>query len=172
METETVNSIKYLIGDATEPQGEGFKVVVHICNSIGGWGAGFVMALSKKWKQPEKKYREWYAKKKSSIGRPFGLGEIDLVKVENDIIICNLIGQEDIASRANVPPIRYDAVEKGLEALSNILQKHKGSSVHGPRFGSGLAGGTWDKIEAIIIKTLIEKGISVTIYDLKDQQNN
>lgn len=40
--------IHYVTGDATEPIGEGEKIIAHICNDQGGWGAGFVLALSKK----------------------------------------------------------------------------------------------------------------------------
>ena len=42
--------ILYIKGDATAPIGSGVKVITHICNDIGGWGKGFVLALSKKWK--------------------------------------------------------------------------------------------------------------------------
>ena len=40
--------ILYIKGDATAPIGSGVKVITHICNDIGGWGKGFVLALSKK----------------------------------------------------------------------------------------------------------------------------
>jgi O-acetyl-ADP-ribose deacetylase (regulator of RNase III) len=53
-------SISYIKGDATNPAGQGNKIIVHICNDIGGWGKGFVMAISKRWKEPERKYREWF----------------------------------------------------------------------------------------------------------------
>ena len=46
--------ILYIKGDATAPIGSGVKVITHICNDIGGWGKGFVLALSKKWKMPKK----------------------------------------------------------------------------------------------------------------------
>lgn len=52
--------ILYIKGDATAPIGSGVKVITHICNDIGGWGKGFVLALSKKWKMPEEAYRQWY----------------------------------------------------------------------------------------------------------------
>ena len=42
--------INYLTRDATAPTAIGNKIIVHICNDIGAWGKGFVMALSKKWK--------------------------------------------------------------------------------------------------------------------------
>ena len=30
--------IKYIKGDATNPKGSRTKVIVHICNDVGGWG--------------------------------------------------------------------------------------------------------------------------------------
>ena len=39
-------------------------------------------------------------------------------------------------------------------------------SVHMPRIGCGLAGGTWERIEPLIVKVLCERGIPVTVYDL------
>ena len=59
--------INYLNGDATNPTGNGNKIIVHICNDIGGWGKGFVMAISKRWKQPEHQYREWFKTKDNNF---------------------------------------------------------------------------------------------------------
>ena len=52
-------SLNFIIGDATQPVGEGTKIIVHVCNDIGGWGRGFVVALSKRWPEPERRYRAW-----------------------------------------------------------------------------------------------------------------
>lgn len=57
------NEIIYITGDATSPAAKGNRIIVHICNDIGGWGKGFVMAISKRWPEPEKMYREWYKSK-------------------------------------------------------------------------------------------------------------
>ena len=43
-----MKEIIYLKGDATSPQVSGYKIIVHICNNRGSWGAGFVMAISEK----------------------------------------------------------------------------------------------------------------------------
>jgi hypothetical protein len=40
--------IAYHVGDATMPVGDGPKILVHICNNIGAWGRGFVVALSRR----------------------------------------------------------------------------------------------------------------------------
>jgi O-acetyl-ADP-ribose deacetylase (regulator of RNase III) len=55
-----MTSIHYVRGDATRPQGEGTKIIVHCCNTVGAWGRGFVLALSRRWLSPERAYRLWH----------------------------------------------------------------------------------------------------------------
>ena len=160
-----MGKINYVTGDATDPQAEGKKIIVHVCNNVGAWGAGFVVALSKKWKEPEARYH---------AQTEYHLGEIDIVQVEEDIAVCNLIGQESTAGRNNnaaLPPIRYVALEYGLRQIAlthSFAEIGTGDSfsVHMPRLGSGLAGGNWKIIEAVIEETLCKAGVSVTVYDL------
>ena len=73
--------IKYVVGDATQPIGDGPKIIVHIVNDIGAWGSGFVLALSSRWSTPEQSYRSWWSR--SDV--PFNLGEVQIVKVEDEI---------------------------------------------------------------------------------------
>ncbi len=153
-------SINYVIGDATRPVAEGQKVITHICNDIGGWGKGFVVALSKRWKQPEQEYRKWYASQEN-----FQLGSAQFVEVEPDIVVANIIGQHKIKFEGDTPPIRYEAVRAGLQKVAEYAAQ-RGASVHMPRIGAGLAGGKWETIEAIIQEELTQKGISVMVYDL------
>jgi len=154
-------NITYLIGDATSPTSTGNKIIVHICNDIGAWGKGFVMALSKKWKAPEKEYKTW-----AKSGVQFQLGEVQFVQVEPDIWVANMIAQRDIKtkSKRDLPPIRYEAVQQALSKV-NTFAKQREASIHMPRIGCGLAGGTWDKIEPIINNELATRGIAVTVYD-------
>ena len=156
-----MKDIQYTKGDATAPQSEGNKIIVHICNDIGGWGKGFVMAISKRWKKPENQYREWF---KSKDG--FELGKVQFVQVEEDLSVANLIGQHKINKDENGnAPIRYNAIEDGLKEVA-LFAKENNASIHMPRIGCGLAGGKWEMIEPIIIlKTLSENNIEVTVYD-------
>ena len=39
-----MTAIQYLTGDATAPTASGNKIIAHVCNDIGGWGKGFVLA--------------------------------------------------------------------------------------------------------------------------------
>lgn len=76
-----------------------------------------------------------------------------------------MIGQHKIyKDELGNPPIRYEAIAKALAKLG-VFAKEINASVHMPRIGCGLAGGTWDKIEPIINATLIANGIEVFVYD-------
>lgn len=152
--------ISYLIGDATHPQADGAKIIVHICNDIGGWGKGFVLALSKRWKQPEQEYRKW-----ANSGDDFQLGAVQFVPVGETITVANMVAQRDIRrSSRGVPPIRYEAVEQCLLQVATRARE-AGASVHMPRIGCGLAGGKWEEIEPIIQRTMGDD-IPVFVYDL------
>jgi O-acetyl-ADP-ribose deacetylase (regulator of RNase III) len=155
-----LNPIVYTEGDATNPAGKGNKVIVHVCNDAGFWGKGFVLAVSRRWKEPEGAYKDWFKN-----GQDFSLGKVQFVQVENDLWVANLIGQHKITkSRNGPPPIRYEAVKEGLASVQ-MFAKNINASVHMPRIGCGLAGGTWDRIEPLIQKELSHKAIVVTVYD-------
>jgi len=153
--------ITYLKGDATIPQSAGQCIICHICNDVGGWGKGFVLAISKRWPEPEARYREWYRERRAN---DFGLGVVQFVKVEASVWVANLIGQRGVRSVQGVPPIRYEAIEDGLGRVARFAAEHR-ASVHMPRIGCGLAGGTWDRIEPLIAKAFSEFGLHVTVYD-------
>lgn len=76
-------TISYVVGDATEPLGAGPFVIAHVCNDLGRWGAGFVLALSKRWKQPEAEYRRWFRGAAADLPS-FALGEVQFVQVTEE----------------------------------------------------------------------------------------
>jgi len=150
--------ITYIKGDATKPIGDGPKIIAHICNNKGGWGRGFVLALSSRWKEPELEYRKW------SKTSDFKLGEVQFVRVEPMIVIANMISQNGYFSSSNLTPICYKSLKRCLGILS-VNAKYSKSSVHMPRIGTGLGGGDWVIIEKLIQDTLTD--INVFVYDLK-----
>lgn len=151
-------------GDATRPTAPGPKIIVHVCNDVGGWGAGFVVALSKRWPEPEAAYRAWAA----GGDAPFALGEVQLVEVTSDddhpLFVANLVGQHGLRTQGGVPPIRYPAIADGLARVAEHARRLC-ASVHMPRIGCGLAGGTWDEIGPLVEAALVEAGVDVTVYD-------
>ncbi|MBB5867738.1 O-acetyl-ADP-ribose deacetylase (regulator of RNase III) [Allocatelliglobosispora scoriae] len=148
-------------GDATSPQAKGPKVIAHICNDLGGWGKGFVVAISDRWPEPERDFRAWH---RGRAGNDFGLGATRLVQVRPDTWVANMIGQHGMKTGSKGPPIRYDAVQRCLDALAGPVIE-LGASVHMPRIGCGLAGGTWSRIEPIVVAALCERDVRVTVYD-------
>jgi O-acetyl-ADP-ribose deacetylase (regulator of RNase III) len=160
-----MTDVKYLKGDATCPQAKGTKIITHVCNDLGRWGKGFVMALSGRWSEPERAYRDWH---RGRADNDFGLGSVMFVQVEPYIWVANMVAQHGVNGSSRMPPIRYEAVEA---CLSKVAQKAQelNASVHMPRIGCGLAGGKWDEIEPIIVKTLCENEVSVTVYDLASE---
>ncbi|MCX5296206.1 macro domain-containing protein [Streptomyces sp. NBC_00193] len=148
-------------GDATSPQARGPKIIAHVCNDLGGWGKGFVLALSKRWSEPEAAYRAWH---RGRSGNDFALGAVQLVQVRPDIWVANMVGQHGIRTGSGGPPVRYEAIERCLDRLAAHATE-RGASVHMPRIGCGLAGGKWSRIEPLIRDELCAKGIPVTVYD-------
>jgi O-acetyl-ADP-ribose deacetylase (regulator of RNase III) len=156
--------LSYVPGDATSPQAAGPKVIAHICNDLGGWGKGFVVAVSRRWPEPERDYRDWH---RNRARNDFGLGAVRLIQVRPDIWVANMIGQHGMRTGSKGPPIRYDAVDRCLAALAAAEPVERlGASVHMPRIGTGLAGGRWERIEPLIITRLSARDVAVTVYDL------
>jgi O-acetyl-ADP-ribose deacetylase (regulator of RNase III) len=162
------SKINYVKGDATRPIGEGNKLIMHVCNDIGKWGKGFVVALSKRWKEPELAFKKWYKSKEN-----YALGEVQFVNVETTIWVANIIGQHKIVTKTNTynpdgslyVPVRYEAIDNALKNVV-VFAKNNTTSIHMPRIGCGLAGGKWEIIEPMIIKHLTENRIEVFVYDI------
>ncbi len=169
--------ITYLAGDATCPQATGPKIIAHVCNDTGGWGKGFVVAISARWPAPEECYRRWYKLREAAEGGElqratpgaivsttgdFQLGEVQLVQVLPDTYVANMIGQAGTRTGPKGPPIRYPAVQAALAKVAAFAGA-LGASVHMPRIGCGLAGGKWERIEPLIEEALGDH--RVLVYD-------
>ena len=156
-----MTDLRVVRGDATSPQAKGTKIVAHVCNDLGGWGKGFVLAVSKRWPESEREYRAWH---RGRAGNDFALGAVQLVRVQVDVFVANMIGQHGMRRGSGGPPIRYPAIEQCLNALADHAVC-LGASVHMPMIGCGLAGGRWELVEPLITKSLCERDVPVTVYD-------
>ncbi len=128
----------------------------------GAWGAGFVMALSARWQEPEWSYRALTAEYSPN---PIPPGLVRFVRVEHDIQVANIIGQNGVGPRLNgKPPVNYQALLDGLLKVESVAA-HKGASVHMPRIGCGLAGGQWEFVRQLVGVGLCAFDIPVFVYD-------
>lgn len=159
-----MSGITYVRGDATVPSVKGVKVIAHVCNDIGGWGKGFVLAVSRRWPEPEAAYRAWH---RDRAANDFGLGAVQLVRVERYVWVANMIGQRGIRTGSKGVPVRYEAIDTALARLADRATELN-ASVHMPRIGCGLAGGKWSRVEPLITERLVRRGTPVTVYDHGD----
>jgi O-acetyl-ADP-ribose deacetylase (regulator of RNase III) len=152
-------SLHYVQGDATKPVGAAeVKIIPHVCNSLGKWGAGFVLAVSKVYPEAEKVYRN---------ANSYELGSVQFVEC-GDVVVANMIAQWGIrpvkdGSKGGCPPLRYSALFEAMEKVAKWVESSgKKCEIHGPKFGAGLAGGDWRVIEAFIKQ--LWGGLEVYIY--------
>jgi O-acetyl-ADP-ribose deacetylase (regulator of RNase III) len=156
-------AIQFVRGDVTAQQGSGPKIIAHICNDVGAWGKGFVLALSRRWPEPARAFKLWYRERGQN---DFALGNVQVVAVADSLWVANMVAQHGLKPAQGVPPIRYEALGQCLEKLAADA-KSRNASVHMPRIGCGLAGGEWSRIEPLISRMLCEHHVPVTVYDFE-----
>ena len=166
--------LTYVNGDATKPVGKGKKLVLHIANDENLWNSGFVLAVNQLSPRPVDEYHRWYnefPKYGPMETGPFKLGQAQFIHVEQNIIVVNMIAQSTPGGYNGFPPIRYQSLEECLMRVREKVvayQKRGGVvSLHGPRFGSERAGGSWPEIEKIINRVFKDVDVDFTIYDFK-----
>ena len=166
--------ITYLNGDATYPKYKNdIRLILHITNRQGGWGKGFVLALSKRWKEPELEYRKWFSDYKKSTGNILPLGAIQIVDVEDEfgkLYVINMCAQDGFKSEYNPVPMKYSALRVCLGEVKSWINDQMSReelpfSIHMPRVGCNLGGASWAFVEKVINETLLDENIFV--YDLE-----
>lgn len=157
--------IKYLKGDATKPQSEdGQGIIAHVCNDVGGWGAGFVTAISKKWPQPESEYRKLSKNKRK-------VGNVQFIVVGPNLVVANMVGQNGLKfNEFGVPAVNYAAIEITMDKVCKMADS-MGVDVHIPRIGCGLAGGDWELMEFILNRIVREYKCHIYVYDFDENDD-
>lgn len=163
--------INYVYGDATKPFGVGPILIAHVCNTDGAWGAGFVLALSKRSLEPERSYLEWHRTRdlvpENFLYRtaPFKLGEIKITGFEPPgVYVANMLAQTLAPGMTGIP-LDYYALSQCLTKLREVALAAS-CSVHMPRIGCGLAGGHWSRVGPMIVRYLCAFNVEVVVYDL------
>lgn len=147
---------------------EGRILIPHVCNNYGGWGAGFVIPLSKHYPKAEESYRAW--SKQLSFAR--AMGRVQYVGIEGtQVDVANMVAQHGSGYRyryGSSRPLDYAALAKCMDDVGIFAMSHYHGkpSIHCPMFGSGLAGGNWDFIRELIDDCWVAIGLDVTVYHL------
>lgn len=161
---EKRNTVTYLRGDATQPRGNGVRMIVHVVNDrTPNWGGGFALAVRRRYPEVQAEFIEWWRDSMTQSR----LGSTHVCRLSQDLAVTSLVAQHGLGPSREAR-IRYGALETCLESLASEARAAP-ASIHMPRIGCGQAGGSWEVVEELIQTCLIESGVSVTVYDLPDQ---
>jgi O-acetyl-ADP-ribose deacetylase (regulator of RNase III) len=154
--------IDYVFGSATEPRGDGLRLVVHVVNDkTPNWGGdGFASAVRTAWPAVQDDFCEWTERHRAS----YQLGAMHISRVDKTISVASVVAQHGYGPSAK-PRIRYAALRTGLSAVAHFARERM-ASIHMPRIGTGQAGGQWGVVQDLITETLCDAGLHVTVYDL------
>jgi O-acetyl-ADP-ribose deacetylase (regulator of RNase III) len=155
-----------------------FDVIAHGANCFCTMQAGIAVAMAKifgcdTFELENKKYKgdidklgrinyRLFMRKPGEI-EPFSSDIRDFKKEENDLAIVNCYSQFWYGLTPNgKAPFDYPAFTLCMRKINHIF---KGKHVGLPAIGSGLAGGNWDIIKAIIMEELKDVDVTVVIYN-------
>lgn len=166
--------IEYVVGSALEPIGDGLKILTHIVNNSGGWGKGYVVPLGRRYPAAEADYRQW-AKGNDQLSflhhqGPFELGNTQFVVVEPHVMVANMCAQDGYQRPERPVPLDYPSLKSCMQSV--LWQAYElQASIHMPRIGCGLGGGTWDEVLKTIWDAYVDNVSSfkcpqIFVYDL------
>jgi O-acetyl-ADP-ribose deacetylase (regulator of RNase III) len=158
--------LTYIEGDLFAPGALGMAgpqsaavFIPHVCNDRGGFGAGFVLALTKQWPETREQYLQW---SKGSKTQPFCMGETQFVTVQQEpiIVVCNMVAQTLGGQR----PLYYNQLAKCMDTVASEIRNYPNATIHCPLFGSKLAGGDWLFVEKLIEDCWLRTEIPVFVH--------
>ena len=154
----TVGKLTYLSGDALEPKAQVY-VIAHVVNNKDAMGSGFVVPLMNKYPIVKTLYHQF-----TRVGGLY-LGNVQFIPIEKEVWVANMVAQDGFPTKYKPVALNYDALSQCLQTVGRFCQRHKMTMV-GPKFGAGISGGSWDKIEQIIENRVCSLGVNVEIYSL------
>lgn len=163
--------IHYIKGDVTAPVVlEGHRFVAHVCNNIGWWGRGVSGPIGDRWPTAKIDFLRIPPSQNAA-----GLGRVVYTTVQ-DVTVCGMIAQNNVRSASNPVPLKLPALDACLAALADNVTACQRAwtvtpnpplrcTIHMPRIGCGLAGGSWEYIEPLIARNLT--AFDVYVYDFQ-----
>jgi hypothetical protein len=113
---------------------------------MGAMGAGIALKIKNKYPIVFKKYKAMCAQNR------FNLGQIQLVRVSDSLIVCNLAGQHRYGRDRCYTD--YDAVRTALKKLNYHSQQFNQMVFIPYKMGCSLAGGDWNLVSNIIFEEI------------------
>lgn len=117
-------------------------ILVQQVNCRGAMGRGLALAIRRKWPLVYSEYRRAFAR------GDLILGTIQLVKVGDELYVCNLAGQDKWGTDS--PKTDLNAYKLAWPMVRDEASR-LGLPVYAPwMFGCGLAGGTWSVVQPLV----------------------
>jgi O-acetyl-ADP-ribose deacetylase (regulator of RNase III) len=145
-------------------------VIAHQVNCLGVMGAGVAAQIRDKYPEVYKAYKDFCRNeldRLDTLQTKYLLGNCFVCASGNkNPVIANLFGQDrcDLTGRMT----NYDAVYDALTGLREIMESRGLKSVAFPYgMSSGLGGGSWDIIYAMIVDVFGKSDISIKIVSLE-----
>ncbi len=159
-----VATVNHLFGDATDPRGDGPKIIAHVVNDRAkSWGGPFARSLGARYAAAQKEFSEW-----ARAGSDQTLGTVHWFSVSSTLRIASMVAQKGYGESVK-PRIRYPSLMQCLQDVGDKA-KESGARVHMPRIGAGQGRGHWPLIEELIDEALTRRGVHVNVYTLPGQE--
>lgn len=161
--------INYITGNLLDAlKNKEVDVIAHGCNCSNGFGSGVAKQIARRYPEVKEAFHEFTSVHNAFLPPASLLGKCMYVSTSDGIVV-NMFTQENYGQDSIdcVPVVycSYEAIEKGFI----YLKEHWGREKIGiPKIGSGLGGGDWNKIEAIINK--IFNDTDIYVYVLKEKK--
>lgn len=168
------NEIIHNVGDlfdflANNNLDDRMHVVLHSCNAQGVMGAGFAAVVKNKFPNCFAAYLEGLSVNNSLSRRMGTFSAAECSLNNNKFCIINIIGQMYYGNDPNVRYTSYDAIDKSLTSIDEILSSTDSEVVfHFPKIGSVRGGGSWDVISEIIKHRLNRNHYTLNLWELKN----
>ena len=125
------------------------NIIVHQVNELGVMGAGLALQIKNKYPRVYEVYKKYCNEQ--------CLGKIQLVKINEHQMICNMFSQRGISRTERTTD--YELIEQCFKKLRKLADDTYVTIAIPYKIGCGLAGGDWKIVEALIKKYLPEAKI-------------
>jgi hypothetical protein len=163
--------ITYVQGDLFKLINNDYPVLIpHVCNNQNKWGRGFVVGLINNYLHARTEFDQWakdghYFDRHQHQVLPYGLGYTQIVEVDHNVYVANMIAQVFYVHDGSIRqtrPLYYNKLCDCMEQVADFCNDNH-VRILAPKFGSELAGGSWEFVEKLIED--IWDGIDVTIVE-------
>jgi len=138
--------LKYVKGTASEPKSGDNRVIINIVDKSGEWDEELSKKISAKWPKVKESYRGWFRGQTK-----FNMGEIQTVQTQSDTLIINCLAKQN-------GKVDLTALTKCLTTLGKEIELTR-SNLHMDKLTED-----WNKIEEIITKAILSKGLALNVY--------